>query len=68
MDPDLRLAALVLLDREQAVQQPYIEQMAVTEVLAELVPQTSFLTELEHPLRTLAELVISGAVTRSLVG
>ena len=67
VDPDLRLAALVLLDREQAVQQPYIEQMAVTEVLAELVPQTSFLTELEHPLRTLAELVISTGGVRRVV-
>ena len=41
--------------------------MAVTEVLAELVPQTSFLTELEHPLRTLAELVISTGGVRRVV-
>lgn len=64
---DLRLAALVLLDRRPGIEQPYVEPMPVTEVIAELVPQSSFLTELEQPLRTLAELVVSTGGVRRVV-
>jgi hypothetical protein len=64
---DLRLAALVLLDRRPGIEQPYVEPVPVTDVVAELVPQSSFLTELEHPLRTLAELVVSTGGVRRVV-
>ena len=64
---DLKLAALVILDRTAGVDQPYLESVSVTDVIAELVPQTSFLTELEHPLRTLAELVVSTGGVRRVV-
>ncbi|MGW9183384.1 hypothetical protein [Agromyces sp. NPDC055661] len=63
----LRLAAIVLLDRQADVAEPILVHVPLTEVLAELVPQTSFLPELENPLRTLAELVIStGGVRRAV--
>lgn len=64
---ELRLAAIVLLDRRPGIEQPYIEPVPVTEVVAELVPQSSFLTELENPLRTLAELVVSTGGVRRVV-
>lgn len=64
---ELRLAAIVLLDRRPGIEQPYIEPVPVTDVVAELVPQSSFLTELEQPLRTLAELVVSTGGVRRVV-
>lgn len=66
-DEDLRLGAIVLLDRRPDIDTPYLEAVSVTDVVAELVPQTSFLTELEHPLRTLAELVVSTGGVRRVV-
>ncbi len=66
-DAPLQLAAIVLLDRQSDVVEPVLEHVPLTEVLAELVPQTSFLPELENPLRTLAELVMStGGVRRAV--
>lgn len=56
----LRLAALVLLDRQPGVVQPVVSRVPIVEALAELVPQTSYLAELDRPLQRLAEL--SGAV------
>jgi hypothetical protein len=66
-DGELRLAALVLLDRRPGIERPYVEMIGLTDVLAELVPQTSFLTELENPLRTLAEIVMSTGGVRRVV-
>ena len=66
-DGELRLAALVLLDRRPGIDQPYVELLELTDVLAELVPQTSFLTELENPLRTLAEIAQSTGGVRRVV-
>lgn len=63
----LTLGALVLLDRRPGIARPYVESIPLTEVLAELVPQTSFLTELENPLRTLAELVLTTGGVRRVV-
>jgi hypothetical protein len=64
---ELRLAALVLLDRRPGIDRPYVELLELTEVLAELVPQTSFLTELDNPLRTLAEIAMSTGGVRRVV-
>ena len=62
---DLRLAALVLLDRRPGIDRPFVESLSLTEALPELVPQTSYLAALSRPLRLLAELVnATGGVRR----
>ncbi|WP_448811692.1 hypothetical protein [Agromyces bauzanensis] len=63
----LRLAALVLLDRRPGIEQPYVEQVALIDALPDLVPQTSYLSALDRPLRTLAELIASTGGVRRLV-
>jgi len=63
----LRLAALVLLDRRSEVEQPYFEQVPITEAVAALVRHTSHFAELPHPLRTLVETVLSTGGLRRVV-
>lgn len=63
----LRLAAIVLLDRRPDVEQPYVESVPITEAVAALVPQTSHLSALEHPLRALVETVVSTGGMRRVV-
>ncbi len=53
----LQLAALVLLDRRDGVDQPVVESVELNPGLAELVSQSSFLVDLPHPLETLAEII-----------
>ena len=63
----LRLAAIVLLDRRPDVEQPYVESVPITDAVAALVPQTSHLSALEHPLRALVETVVSTGGMRRVV-
>lgn len=63
----LRLAAIVLLDRRPDVEQPYVESVPIIEAVAALAPQTSHLSALEHPLRTLVEAVVSTGGMRRVV-
>jgi energy-coupling factor transporter ATP-binding protein EcfA2 len=63
----LHLAALVLLDRRPDVDQPFVESVPLIEALSALVPQTSHLSALERPLRTLVEAVISTGGLRRVV-
>lgn len=53
----LRLAALVLLDRDSDAQGSELEPVGMVEALVDLVPQLSYLSDLETPLRQLAHLV-----------
>jgi len=64
---DLRLAAIVLLDRRGDVDQPYVETVGLVDALRDLVPQTSYLAALDRPLRVLAELVASTGGVRRVV-
>ena len=64
---DLHLAALVLLDRRPGVEQPFVESVPITEAVAALVPQTSHLKALDHPLRTLVDAVVSTGGMRRVV-
>jgi hypothetical protein len=64
---ELALAALVLLDRRPGVERPYVEQVPLTEALAELVPQSSYLSSLGRPLRSLAETVVATGGVRRVV-
>jgi hypothetical protein len=63
----LHLAALVLLDRRSDVAQPYVESVPITDAVAALVPQTSYLAELRRPLRTLIDAVLSTGGMRRVV-
>ncbi|MCD2441019.1 hypothetical protein LQ757_01900 [Agromyces sp. SYSU K20354] len=63
----LRLAAIVLLDRRPDVERPSVEPVPITEAVAALVPQTSHLSALEHPLRALVEAVVSTGGIRRVV-
>ncbi len=63
----LQLAALVLLDRRPSVEQPFVESVSLTDAVAALVPQTSHLSEMERPLRTLVETVVSTGGVRRVV-
>ena len=54
-DAPLRLAAIVLLDRDpEGPDAPAIEEVDLGDALAELVAQTSYLPALAEPLRTVA--------------
>jgi energy-coupling factor transporter ATP-binding protein EcfA2 len=64
---ELRLAALVLLDRRPGIDRPYVESVPLVEGLPELVQQTSYLSRLAHPLRSLAEAVVSTGGLRRVV-
>ena len=63
----LRLAAIVLLDRRPDAKQPFVESVPITEAIGALVPQTSHLSALERPLRTLVEAVVSTGGMRRVV-
>ncbi|WP_343871217.1 hypothetical protein [Agromyces bracchium] len=52
----LRLAALVLLDRQPDVSAPELTRVPVIDAIAELVPQLSYVTDFEAPLQRLAAL------------
>ncbi|MFC9917124.1 hypothetical protein [Agromyces binzhouensis] len=52
----LRLSALVLLDRQPDVSEPVLTRVPVIDAIAELVPQLSYVTDLEAPLQRLAAL------------
>lgn len=64
---DLRLAAIVLLDRRSGVEQPFVESVPIIEALSQLVPQVSHLSDLERPLRTLLEAIIATGGVRRVV-
>lgn len=54
----LRLAAIVLLDRQpEASDTPVVQPVDLGDALGELVAQTSFLAELDRPLEAIARLV-----------
>lgn len=62
---DLRLEAIVLLDRRPGLERPEVESVSLVDALTDLVPQTSYLAALPSPLRTLADLVRStGGIRR----
>lgn len=63
----LRLAAIVLLDRRPDVEQPFVEHVPIIEALSELAPQTSHLSALQHPLRTLLETIVATGGVRRVV-
>jgi energy-coupling factor transporter ATP-binding protein EcfA2 len=64
---ELRLAALVLLDRRPDVEHPFVESVPIIEALSALAPQTSHLSALAHPLRTLLETILSTGGVRRVV-
>jgi hypothetical protein len=64
---NLRLAAIVLLDRREGLEQPFVESVPIIEALSELVPQTSYLSALESPLRTLLEMILATGGVRRVV-
>ena len=64
---DLRLAAIVLLDRRSGIEQPFVESVPIVEALSQLVPQMSHLSDLERPLRTLLEAIIATGGVRRVV-
>jgi hypothetical protein len=63
----LRLAAIVLLDRQPDVDRAFVESVPIVEALPALVPQTSHLSALELPLRMLLETLISTGGVRRVV-
>lgn len=63
----LHLAAIVLLDRQPDVEHAYVESVPIVEALPALVPQTSHLSALERPLRTLLETMLSTGGVRRVV-
>ncbi|WP_438853471.1 PqqD family protein [Agromyces sp. M3QZ16-3] len=65
----LRLAALVLLDRQPGVSEPELTRVPVIDAIAELVPQLSYVTDIEAPLQRLAALCDAvGGVWRMTYG
>ncbi|WP_156913748.1 ATP-binding protein [Brevibacterium album] len=66
----LHIAGLVLLDRrDDGRAEPSVTQVPLAEALVELVQQTSYLAELPHPLRRIAEVAeATGGVRRLLAG
>lgn len=53
---ELRLAAIVLLDRDPSVGAPVVEHLHFLDAAPELVEQTSYLAEIDGTIATLAEL------------
>jgi len=53
-EADLRLAGIVLLDRREGIAGTRVEAIDLGDGLAELVAQSSYLTDLPSPLRTIA--------------
>jgi hypothetical protein len=63
----LRLAALVLLDRDPTVSAPRVESVPLDEALGELVPQMSSLAAMPDPLRNLIDVIAATGGVRRLV-
>ena len=63
----LTLAAIVVLDRRDDVDAPRVEQVPLLEALNEVVPQTSYLSMLHDPLRTLMTTILSTGGVRRVV-
>ena len=63
----LVLDAIVVLDRRDHVDVPRVEQVPLLEALNEIVPQTSFLSMLHDPLRTLVTTILSTGGVRRVV-
>lgn len=64
-DASLRLAGIVLLDRREAISGAIVSDVDLGDALEELVAQSSYLTNLPAPLRTIAAHVASvGGVRR----
>ncbi len=62
---ELRLAALVLLDRRPLATTPSVEIVPPNPGIAELATQSSFLAEVEHPLASLTRtLALTGGLRR----
>ncbi|MGG5260140.1 ATP-binding protein [Phycicoccus avicenniae] len=57
---ELHLAALVLLSRDPAAQASRLERVPLVEALAEVVPQTSALLRLEHPMEAVCSALTAG--------
>ena len=55
-DADLRLAAIVLLDRDPEAGAPTVEPLHFLDAAPELIAQTSYLAEIDGTVATLAEL------------
>ncbi|MGO1737099.1 MAG: hypothetical protein ACTHZ9_12380 [Leucobacter sp.] len=55
-DAELHLGAIVIMDREEAVIEPVIENVTFTSAIDLLVPQLSYFSDLPSPLQTLATL------------
>ncbi len=64
---DLRLGPIVLLDRRREIATPRLERVNLTTALLELIPHTSALPRMRHPLRVLAEAVRHAGGVRRLV-
>jgi hypothetical protein len=64
---ELRLAALVLLDRDPCVRAPRVESVPLDEALGELVPQMSSLAAMPDPLRNLVDVIAKTGGVRRLV-
>jgi hypothetical protein len=64
---ELRLGALILLDRDPAVTEPRVEEVPLVEALGELVPQMSSLSRMPHPLRSLVDVISATGGVRRLV-
>lgn len=60
----LSLGPLVLLERDPSATTPTIERISLLDGLLEIIPHTSFLTQLEHPLRRLATLTAPWGIHR----
>lgn len=65
-DGELRLAALVLLDRREGYASPVVTEVPLVEAMVELVEQSSYFSALGHPLQTLATLIVSTGGVRRL--
>ncbi|KAF2414814.1 hypothetical protein B1729_03000 [Microbacterium sp. B35-04] len=64
-DAELRLAGIVLLDRREAIDGAVVEEVDLGDALPDLVAQSSYLTDLLAPLRTIAAHVASaGGILR----
>ncbi len=67
-DGVLRIAGLVLLDRAaEEIRTSQVESVSLAEGLVELVQQTSYLVELPHPLRRIAEIATATGGVRRLL-
>ncbi|GAA2032792.1 hypothetical protein GCM10009819_16060 [Agromyces tropicus] len=66
-DAPLVLDAIVVLDRREGVAEPYVETVPVLEALEALVPQTSFLSTMRKPMRTLVSTILSTGGVRRVV-